>query len=147
MLRPITTLNLPDLAPIADPSVVTGFQSPADDYKEERLNIMEKLIRDPLNTYFFEVDSDSMQNFDIRKGTLLVVDRTITPRGGNIVVTWVDGSWLVRQLIDLHGVKKLITGQRNEIPIIIDMDAGILIWGVVSWSCSPQMLASGKLRP
>jgi len=138
MLRTVATLNLPELAPIADPSIVSGFQSPADDYKEERLNIMEKLIRDPLNTYFFECDSDAMQGFDIRKGTLLVVDRTLTPRGGNIVVAWVDGDWLVRQLVDLKGVKKLITGRANETPVEIDTEAGILIWGVVTWSCTSQ---------
>ena len=99
MLRTIETLNRPDLAPIADPSQVSGFQSPADDYKEDRLNIMEKLVRDPLNTYFFESDSDAMEAFDIRKGTILVVDRTLTPKGGNIVIAWIDGKGAVFDLL------------------------------------------------
>lgn len=139
MLRTIETLNSPDLAPIADPSQVSGFQSPADDYKEDRLNIMEKLVRDPLNTYFFESDSDAMEAFDIRKGTILVVDRTLTPKGGNIVIAWIDGSWLVRQLRDINGTRDLITGMRDEIPLSITSDDGVMIWGVVTWSCSPQI--------
>lgn len=139
MLRTIETLNRPDLAPISDPTQVSGFQSPADDYKQERLNIMEKLVKDPLNTYFFESDSDAMEAFDIRQGTLLVVDRTLTARGGNIVIAWIDGSWLVRQLRDINGVRHLITGQRNESPVAITQDEGVMIWGVVTWSCSPQI--------
>jgi DNA polymerase V len=139
MLRTVETLNRPDLAPIADPYKTSGFQSPADDYKEERLNIMQKLVKDPLNTYFFESDSDAMQAFDIRKGTILIVDRTLTPKGGNVVIAWMDGSWLVRQLRDINGVRDLITGQRDETPIAIAEDEGVMIWGVVTWSCSPQI--------
>lgn len=139
MLRTIEALNRPDLAPIADPSKVSGFQSPADDYKEERLSIMEKLVKDPLNTYFFESDSDAMEAFDIRQGTILIVDRTLRARGGNIVIAWMDGNWLVRQLRDINGVRDLITGQRDETPISISHDEGLLIWGVVTWSCSPQI--------
>ena len=139
MLRTIETLNRPDLTPIADPSQVSGFQSPADDYPENRLNIMEKLVRDPLNTYFFESDSDAMEAFNIRKGTILVVDRTLTPIGGNIVIAWIDGSWLVRQLRNINGTRDLITGMRDEIPLSITGDDGVMIWGVVTWSCSPQI--------
>ncbi|WP_411273371.1 S24 family peptidase [Daejeonella sp.] len=139
MLRTIETFNRPDLTPIADPSRVSGFQSPADDYKEQRLNIMEKLVRDPLNTYFFESDSDAMEAFDIREGTILVVDRTLAAKGGNIVIAWIDGTWLVRQLRDINGKRDLITGMRDETPIVIAGDEGIMIWGVVTWSCSPQI--------
>lgn len=139
MLRTIEIPNRPDLAPIADPSQVSGFQSPADDYKEDRLNIMEKLVRDPLNTYFFESDSDAMEAFDIRKGTILVVDRTLTAKGGNIVIAWIDGNWLVRQLREIKGTRDLITGARGETPIAITGEDGVMIWGVVTWSCSPQI--------
>lgn len=139
MLRTIEIQNRPDLALIADPSQVSGFQSPADDNKKDRLNVMEKLVRDPLNTYFFESDSDAMQAFDIRKGTILVVDRSLTPKGGNIVIAWADGNWLVRQLRDINGIRDLITGMRNETPIAITADDGMMIWGVVTWSCSPQI--------
>jgi len=139
MLRTIEIPNRPDLAPIADPSQVSGFQSPADDYKEDRLNIMEKLVRDPLNTYFFESDSDVMEAFDIRKGTILVVDRTLTAKGGNIVIAWIDGNWLVRQLRVINDTHDLITGARGETPIANTDEDGVMIWGVVTWSCSPQI--------
>ena len=139
MLRNIEIADRPDLAPIADPSQVSGFQSPADDYKKDRLNIMEKLVSDPLNTYFFESDSDAMEAFDIRKGTILVVDRTLSPKGGNIVIAWIEGNWLVRQLRDINGAQELITGVRDETPLSISGDEGVFIWGVVTWSCSPQI--------
>lgn len=139
MLRTVEIPNRPDLDPISDPSQVSGFQSPADDYKKDRLNIMEKLVRDPLNTYYFESDSDAMAAFDIRKGTILVVDRTLTAKGGNVVIVWIDGNWMVRQLRDINGRRDLITGARGETPIAITDEDGVMIWGVVTWSCSPQI--------
>lgn len=147
MLRKIETIERADLEPIEQPGVVSGFQSPAADYAEERLNILQKLITDPTNTYFFESESDSMALFGIRIGTLLVVNRAILPTGGMIVVAWYDGKWRVRQLIS-HGKKKFLTTAREEDPLVEVSEAnGMIIWGVVTWSCCPQLEIKKYVRP
>lgn len=139
MLRKLELSNASDLEPLEDPGKASGFQSPADDYKQERLHIISRIIRDPTNTYYFEADSDAMHLFGIKKGTLLVVDRSVIPRGGMLVIAWQEGRWLVRQLVTHLRKNYLITGEEHEQPSEINEETGILIWGVVTWSCFPQM--------
>ncbi|HEY0899322.1 MAG TPA: S24 family peptidase [Sphingobacteriaceae bacterium] len=139
MLRKIETMNAPDLEPLEDPGKASGFQSPADDYKQDRLNIIGRLIHDPTNTYYFEADSDAMHLFGIKKGTLLVVDRSVIPAGGMLVIAWQEGSWMVRQLITHLRKRFLTTGEEDDVPIEICGESGVMIWGVVTWSCCPQM--------
>ncbi|MBC7913826.1 MAG: hypothetical protein H7Y07_06845, partial [Pyrinomonadaceae bacterium] len=57
MLRQIQSNKDTELEPIADPGQVSGFQSPAADYQEDRLHILQKLVSDPLNTFYFEASS------------------------------------------------------------------------------------------
>jgi|GEM_PF-641534 len=138
MLRKSET-EISDLEPLEDPGKVSGFQSPADDYREDRLNICERLVADSVNTYYFESDSDEMELFGIKKGTVLIVDRSLLPQGGRLVIVWNEGKWMVRQLITLPDQWLFTTGRENEPPIRFNEKKGMLIWGVVTWSCSPQI--------
>ena len=60
LVQPIQDTNL---EPIRDPGQVSGFQSPAADYQEDRLHIIQNLVSDPLNTFYFEAGSDKMDQF------------------------------------------------------------------------------------
>lgn len=139
MLRNTETTELSALEPLEDPGKVSGFQSPADDYREDRLNIGERLVADPVNTYYFESDSDEMELFGIKKGTVLIVDRSLPPEGGRLVILWNEGKWMIRQLVTLQDRWLLTTGRENEQPIPFNEKKSMLIWGVVTWSCSPQI--------
>ena len=147
MLRLLPSTRDTDLEPIEDPGHVSGFQSPAANYTQDRLHILQRLITDPLNTYYFEAASDEMDLFGIKKGTLLVVDRSKDPSGGMVVIAWHNVEWLVRQLIT-HPKKKYLTTGKEEDPMVeIKENEGILIWGVVTWSCCPQMEVKKYVRP
>ncbi|WP_051189751.1 S24 family peptidase [Daejeonella oryzae] len=146
MLRQIESVKDVELEPIADPGQVSGFQSPAADYQEDRLHILERLVSDPLNTFYFEAASDEMEQFGIKTGTLLVVDRSKKPSGGMIVIAWHHGEWLVRQLITHVKKKYLTTGKEEDEFVEVNAETGILIWGVVTWSCCPQMEVKKYVR-
>ena len=60
--------------PIDEVRVSAGFPSPAADYADNRLDINEYLIRNPVSTFFFSVEGDSMQGAEIFDGDILVVD-------------------------------------------------------------------------
>ena len=128
MLRQIQPNIDIELEPIEDPGQVSGFQSPAADYQEDRLHIIQKLVSDPLNTFYFEAGSDEMDQFGIRTGTILIVDRSKKPTGGMIVIAWHHGEWLVRQLITHVKNKYLTTGKEEDEFIELTAEAGILIW-------------------
>jgi DNA polymerase V len=147
MLRLYKSSRDPNLEPIEDPSQVSGFQSPAADYTQDRLHILQRLVTDPLNTYYFEAASDEMDFFGIKTGTLLVVDRSKNPSGGMIVIAWHNGEWLVRQLVTHVKRKYLTTGKEDDQVVEINATTGILIWGVVTWSCCPQMEVKKYVRP
>ena len=91
--------NPPRLAlPLDSVKLSAGFPSPAADYEESRLDINEYLVRNPVSTFFFPVQGDSMEGAEIFDGDILVVDKSVRPRHGHIVVAFVDGLRLVKRL-------------------------------------------------
>jgi DNA polymerase V len=72
-------------------SVVAGFPSPAEQYLEPALDLNELLVKRPAATYFVRVQGDSMTGRGIHDGDLLVVDRSLDPRDGDVVIAAVDG--------------------------------------------------------
>jgi DNA polymerase V len=77
-------------------SVVAGFPSPAEQYQETPLDLNELLVRRPAATFFVTVRGDSMTGEGIRDGDLLVVDRSLRPASGDIIIACVDGEFTVK---------------------------------------------------
>ena len=77
-------------------SVVAGFPSPAEQYQEPPLDLNELLVRRPAATYFVRVEGDSMIGVGIRDGDLLVVDRSLSPASGDVIIACVDGDFTVK---------------------------------------------------
>ena len=136
MLRKTTPKRDSKLEPLADPGQVTGFSSPAQDYDEERLHIIQKLVKDPTNTYYFEMESNDMSVYGIVKGALLIVDRSLKPKQGSIIIVNVEGEWITRKL-GVDGDQRFLTCGQKDKDVIIG-DEGITIFGSVTWSCNPM---------
>ena len=79
-------------------SVVAGFPSPAEQYLEPPLDLNELLVRRPAATYFVRVEGDSMSGAGIHDGDLLVVDRSLRPADGDVIIASVDGDFTVKTL-------------------------------------------------
>ena len=79
-------------------SVVAGFPSPAEQYQEPPLDLNELLVKRPAATYFVRVEGDSMVGAGIRDGDLLVVDRSLRPADGDVIIASVDGDFTVKTL-------------------------------------------------
>ena len=77
-------------------SVVAGFPSPAEQYLEPPLDLNAKLVKRPAATFFVRVVGDSMSGEGIRDGDILVVDRSLTPANGDIIIAAVDGEFTVK---------------------------------------------------
>lgn len=78
--------------------VAAGFPSPAEDHIEATLSLDELCIRHPAATYLLRAAGDSMQGAGIFDGDVLVVDRSIEPRAGMIVVATVCGDFTCKRL-------------------------------------------------
>jgi len=77
-------------------SVVAGFPSPAEQYQEPPLDLNELLVKRPAATYFVKVEGDSMVGVGIQEGDLLVVDRSLNPASGDVIIACVDGDFTVK---------------------------------------------------
>ena len=79
-------------------SVVAGFPSPAEQYQETPLDLNELLVKRPAATFFVKVQGDSMIGKGIHDGDLLVVDRSLRPADGDIIIACIDGDFTVKTL-------------------------------------------------
>lgn len=118
--------------PLDQVRVSAGFPSPAADYEDKRLDINEYLVRNPVSTFFFSVEGDSMQGAEIFDGDILVVDKSIRPRHGHIVIAFVDGQRLVKRLYQRGGRVALLA--ENPAYPTLDIQEGmeLVVWGVVT---------------
>ena len=72
--------------PLLNDSVSAGFPSPADDYTEENIDLNEHLISNPFSTFFLRVKGDSMINAGIKDKDLIIVDKSLIAKPGNIII-------------------------------------------------------------
>jgi len=122
-----TTLNFQ--APLYNTRVQAGFPSPADDYLEGSLDLNEHLIQHPAATFYCRVCGDSMTGVGIFDGDLLIVDRALTPRNGDVVLAALDGE-LTCKILDSKG-RRLLAANKRYAPIIIPEGSHFEVEGVV----------------
>ncbi len=110
--------------------VSCGFPSPALDYVEQRIDLNHLLIAHPNATYFVKVSGDSMIDAGIGEGDMLVVDSSLTPEHGDIVVAAFAGEFTVKQLV-LRPTLQLRPMNANYSPITVSDADQFEIFGVV----------------
>lgn len=119
--------------PYFEADLQAGFPSPADDYLQQQLNLHEYLVKHPAATFFVKVSGDSMKGAGIFSGDLLVVDRSIAPQNGKIVVAILNGGFTVKRL-RLHGKKVWLLAENPAYPPIeICEENDFQVWGIVTY--------------
>jgi len=116
--------------------IPAGFPSPADEYAETALDLNTYLIRNKTATFFFRVIGDSMTGASIHDGDLLVVDRSIEPRHGHIVLAVINNEHTVKRLYNLNGVIELRAENPIYPPICFREHDELQVWGVVTGAVS-----------
>jgi DNA polymerase V len=116
--------------------IPAGFPSPADEYAESALDLNTYLVRNKTATFFFWVIGDSMTGANIHDGDLLVVDRSIEPKHGHIVLAVINNEYTVKRLYRLDGVMEL-HAENPASPILRFQEHDELqVWGVVTGAVS-----------
>ena len=120
--------------PLLTDSVSAGFPSPADDYTEENIDLNEHLISNPFSTFFLRVKGDSMINSGIYDKDLIIVDKSLTPKPGNIVIAMIEGEFTVKRF-SIKNNKLYLKAENHNYPDFNFEDySDIHIWGVVIYS-------------
>ena len=119
--------------------VACGFPSPAEQYVESPLDLNRLLVHRPAATYFVRAIGDSMFGAGIRAGDLLVVDRSVTPVDGSIVVACVNNEFTVKYYRNDGGRIWLEPANPAFAPIHFNEGMELRIFGVVT-SCVHQFV-------
>ncbi len=125
----------------ADEGVRAGFPSPAQDYISDSIDLNRELVRHPATTFYARAMGNSMQGRGICDGDLLVVDKSLTPQEGNIVVAYIDGEFTLKTFRrDFRaGCIWLLPANKNYPPIKVTADNDFIIWGVVTYNIRDQL--------
>lgn len=118
--------------PLFGHKVRAGFPSPADDYVEAWLDLNEHLIEHKEATFFVQASGDSMTGAGIQEGNLLVVDRALEAKHGDIVIAVIDGGLTVKRLEKRRGKIRLVAENPDYAPIEFKEGQELTIWGVVT---------------
>lgn len=129
--------------PLAEAVVPAGFPSPSPDIRDMPLNIHDYVVKNSTATYFVRVSGSSMIGAGIYPDDILVVDRSITPRHGHIVIAAVDGDMTVKRLFRKDGKIMLMPENKHFAPIVVHDGQELDIWGVVTFVVHRTMTASG----
>ena len=120
--------------PLLNDSVSAGFPSPADDYTEENIDLNEHLISNPSSTFFLRVKGESMINAGIKDKDLIIVDKSLIAKPGDIVIAMIDGEFTIKRLSIKNDELYLKAENHNYPDFSFKNHIDVQIWGVVIYS-------------
>lgn len=118
--------------PVALERVPAGFPSPAQDYWDGDIDLNEHLIRNRPATFVVRVAGESMVGAGIADGDELIVDRSLDPTDGDVVIAIVEGELTVKRL-RLTAAGPELHPENPAFPVL--RPAELTIWGVVTTCC------------
>lgn len=103
-----------------------GFPNAAEDQRAGSLSLDALVIQHRASTFFWELESD-ITDLHWQAGSVVVVDRALSPRHGDTVVAIVDETFVVR-----------VYHLKNKQPYLRAPDGSIendivTIWGIVTY--------------
>lgn len=113
--------------------VKAGFPNPAEDARGVALDLNELIIRHPVSTYYLRVEGDSMNGAGVISGDIVVVDKSLEPKNGDIVVAAVDGDFTLKHLKLKNNEAWLVAANPDYSPIALHEAADAQLWGVVTY--------------
>ena len=120
------------LIPLALCRASCGFPSPADDYIESVIDLNQELIKHPFSTFLVRAEGDSMIDAGILHESVLIVDRMIETKSGDVVIARIGDEMCVKELFITNESKVLLLPKNeNYKPIEITADMDFEVWGKV----------------
>lgn len=130
----------PAAVPLFKEGVRAGFPTPIQGYLDKSVDFNELLVSNSPATFIAVAEGDSMVDAGINDGDLLVVDRSVTPKSGHIVIAMVSAEFTVKLLKLAKDVATLHPANEKASYPILSMGNDDRIIGVVRWNlhkCMP----------
>jgi DNA polymerase V len=122
--------------PFLSSYLAAGFPSPAEDLVEGKLNPSDLLIKNKAATYFVRIIGDSMTGDGIFPNDIVVVDRSLEARNGDIIIACVGGEVTIKRYKRDEAKRLIYLLPSNPDFAVITITAGeeFEIWGVVTFN-------------
>lgn len=123
------------MAPVQQTSAAAkavGFDHHNQQLTARGIDLNEQLVKNKPATFFLRVHSDAMEGAGVHPGDVVIVDRSLEPHNGKLVIAAVDGELLIRRLEISGGKKRLVPATKKLSPIDLCESAGT-VWGVVTY--------------
>ena len=104
--------------------ITSGFPSPAKDFREKKLDLEDLLISNPSATFFLKAVGEYSDITGIYEGDILIVDRSLTPKEGDLVVS------CSSEKLTIELFSRLYTD-----PEEYHINS---LWGVIAWIIHPS---------
>ena len=118
-------------APLVE-GIRAGFPSPAEDFAEPTLDLNRYVIKNPASTFYARITGDSMEGAGIGDGDIVVIDKSLEPKDGNIAVCFIDGEFTLKRILLDNGRLWLQPANPKFKAIEITEENHFLVWGVVT---------------
>lgn len=117
--------------PLAVEKIPAGFPSPAEPYVADYLDFNEYLITNPSATFAARSGGYSMLDAGIGKDDVLIIDRSKTPKHGDIVMADLGNEFTIKRLYKVPGRKPELHSENasGEYPDFVPTDEDT--WSVV----------------
>ena len=115
-------------------AVECGFPSPARDFTEGSIDLNEELIPRPNSTFVVRARGDSMVGSGIYPGDLVIVDRSLKPRHGSVIVAVLDGELSIK-ILSIKSKNDIIlkSANKNYEDVYVSEEMDFMIWGVCTY--------------
>ena len=125
-----------------------GFPSPAADCAGERIDLVRELSSHPETTFYARVSGDSMHDAGLFDGDIIVIDKSLEPHNGDIIIAAVDGEFTVKEFRRDEDNKGgwLIPHNPAFQPIRVTAENNFSVWGVVTHCIHDLSRSIGKTR-
>lgn len=119
----------------AVPGGATGFPSPAEPSALAGFDLNRLLVEHPAATFFLRAKGDALAEAGVRNGDVLIVDRSLEPAPGKLMVAVVNGEFTVQYF---HRIQKKLSASTGKNPDQkVHKEPDVEIWGVVTYVIHP----------
>lgn len=107
----------------------------------DSIDLNRELVRHPATTFYARAVGESMKGCGIDDGDLLVIDKSIEPHDGDIVVAFVDGEFTLKKVKLEPGGDCLWLMPANDdySPIKVTAENHFVVWGVLTYNIKRQL--------
>jgi DNA polymerase V len=117
--------------PLAGWVIHAAFESPGTDYEEDRISLDEYVTRQPEAVFYIRVTGDCMTGSGINDGDLLIVDRSLVPLNGDVIIGVLNGEHIIACYIEVADKRYLVPDNTAYDPVKIEQYTSFTIEGVV----------------